>query len=128
MPRRFLLTLLISLVCAAAERRHTVFIGRMGGFEAQVKKAFSEKEIDLEIIEEDAHPDLRVLLGKSFTSVWAEIQYRKQTGRREESELQAIDVKTGKEIASHRFHMGDEVSRRRAASAFADLLKRKLPR
>lgn len=128
--RRFLLALVLSAVaCMAESHRKTLFIDKMGGFEAYLKKALTDREMNVEVIEEEAHPDLKVLLGKTFKSVYAELLYQKNTGRREESELKAIDVKTGKEIASYRFRMADdEASKQRAANSFVDALQKNMPR
>jgi hypothetical protein len=125
-----LFTLLLALALAAFASggpKKTVFVDKMGGFEEVVSEALQSAEAPLEIIEESAHPDLKILLGKAFTSVHAEILYQKQTGRKDESILKAIDVKSGKEITSYRFHMeSDRASNLKAARTFADLLRQKL--
>ncbi|MBE0656296.1 MAG: hypothetical protein IH602_01325 [Bryobacteraceae bacterium] len=125
-----LFALLVSLCVAAlasAPPKKTVFVDKMNGFEEVVAEALQSAEAPLEIIEEAAHPDLKILLGKAFTSVHAEILYQKQTGRRDESILKAVDVKTGKEIVSYRFHMeADRAANLKAARTFAELLRSKL--
>lgn len=121
------LALLCATALASGGPKKTVFLDKMNGFEEIVAEALQSAEAPLEIIEEAAHPDLKILLGKAFTSVHAEILYQKQTGRRDESLLKAIDVKTGKEIVSYRFHMEtDRASNLKAARAFAGLLRLKL--
>ncbi len=130
LPTLLLRIAIVSLLSAAivgAEERKTLFIDRMGGFEKYVEEAIRETEARVEFIEEREHPDLKVLLGKQFNSVAAEIRYTKQTGRKGESILKAVDVKTGKEIASYSFVPNeDEGSKRRAAHAFAKILHDKL--
>jgi hypothetical protein len=125
-----LFALLVSLCVAAlasAPPKKTVFVDKMNGFEEIVAEALHSAEAPLEVIEEAAHPDLKILLGKAFTSVHAQVLYQKQTGRRDESILKAVDVKTGKEIVSYRFHMeADRTANMKAARAFADLLRAKL--
>lgn len=125
-----LFALLVSLCVAAlasAPPKKTVFLDKMNGFEEIVAEALQSSEAPLEVIEEAAHPDLKILLGKAFTSVHAEVLYQKQTGRRDESILKAVDVKTGKEIVSYRFHMeADRPAKLKAARTFADLLRAKL--
>lgn len=125
-----LFALLVSLCVAAlasAPPKKTVFVDKMGGFEEVVAEALQSTEAPLEIIEEVAHPDLKILLGKAFTSVHAEILYQKQTGRRDESILKAVDVKTGKEIVSYRFRMeSDRAAQLKSARIFAGMLRAKL--
>lgn len=112
---------------ASAGPKKTVFLDKMGGFEEIVAEALHSAEAPIEVIHEEAHPDLKILLGKAFTSVHAEILYLKQTGRRDESILKAIDIKTGKEIASYRFHMeSDREAKLKSARIFADLLRKNL--
>ena len=127
---RFRSTTLVFLVLAgslfAADARKTLFIDKMGGLETFVEKALAEKEVKVEVIEEAMHPDLKVQLGKTFTSVYAEILYQKQTGRKEESTLKAIDVKTGKALVEHSFHLSDDASKKRAAETFVEALKKKM--
>ncbi len=122
------LTLAFALsVFASAGPKKTVFLDKMGGFEEIVAEALHSAEAPLEVIHEDAHPDLKILLGKAFTSVHAEVIYLKQTGRRDESILKAVDVKTGKEIASYRFHMeSDREAKLKSARIFAGLLRKSL--
>lgn len=126
--RLFAISIALSAVAlASGGPRKTVFVDKMNGFEKIVAEALLSAEAPLEIIEESAHPDLKVLLGKSFTSVHAQVLYQKQTGRRDESVLRAVDIKTGKEIVTYRFHMeNDRASQLKSARIFADLLRAKL--
>ncbi len=118
---------LMLIAFAAAADRKTIFLGRMNGFERFVEDAIRQQELNIEFITEEEHPDLRILLGKQFTSVAAEIVYQRQTGRKGESILRAIDVKTGKTLVTFRFVMQEEDSaRKRAAQSFAVLLRDKL--
>lgn len=125
--RFFTLCLALSVAALAAGPKKTVFVDKMGGFEEVVAEALHSAEAPLEVIEETAHPDLKILLGKSFTSVHAQVLYQKQTGRRDESILKAVDIKTGKEIVAYRFHMeSDRAAQLKSARIFADLLRAKL--
>ncbi|MCC7155411.1 MAG: hypothetical protein IT161_12615 [Bryobacterales bacterium] len=94
--------------------------------ERWIEIAIAEKEVKVEVLEEEMHPDLKVLLGKKFTSVYAEILYQKQTGRKEESVLKAVEPKTGKTIVEYSFHMSGDNSKKQAAEAFVEALKKKL--
>lgn len=115
------------MAIAAAADRKTIFLDRMNGFERYVEEAIRLQELNVEFIAEEHHPDLKILLGKQFTSVAAEIIYQRQTGRKGESILRAVDVKTGKPMVTFRFVMQeDDASRKRAALSFARLLHDKL--
>jgi len=127
-PTTFILTIgiLFGGLLQAAERK-TVFLDRMGGLESYIEKAAAEQELNVEFIEEAMHPDLKVLLGKKFTSVYAEILYKKNTGRAEDTTLQVIDVKTKQPLVSHDFRMAtDEAGKQRIASDLVKKLKVKL--
>jgi hypothetical protein len=122
-----LLALLCAIAFAATGPKKTVFLNKMDGFEEIVAEALRSAEVPLEVIEEAAHPDLKILLGKAFTSVHAEVLYQKNTGRRDDSILKALDVKTGKEIVSYRFRMdSDRTENLKAARTFANLLRAEL--
>jgi hypothetical protein len=125
--RSALLALLtLGLTLSAADRK-TIFIDRMDGLEQYVEEAIRTSEARVEFIEEREHPDLKVLLGKQFTSVYAEILYEKQTGRKGGYVLRAVDVKTGKEIASETFTaQTTDAGKRQVAGRFASKLKAKL--
>lgn len=121
-----LLLLTFGLSLMAAERK-TIYVDRMGGLEQYVEEAIRKTEASVEFIEEREHPDLKVLLGKQFNSVSTEILYQKQTGRTGGMVLKAVDVKTGKELVSQLIETsGNEESKRRAATSFAEKLKGKL--
>lgn len=129
MTRRLIVlccTLFATSLLASDTHRKTIFIDRMGGLERWIEIAIAEKEVKVEVLEEEMHPDLKVLLGKKFTSVYAEILYQKQTGRKEESVLKAVEPKTGKTIVEYSFHMSGDNSKKQAAEAFVEALKKKL--
>ncbi len=110
-----------------AGERKSIFLDNMGGFEAYIEKAAVEQELNAEFIEEVMHPDLRVLLGKKFTSVAAEVHYKKATGRSEDSVFEVVDVKTGKVLYRYDFRMaGDDGGKKRIATDFVRGLKDKL--
>lgn len=114
-----LFTVLAMGACGSPIDRKTIFLDKMGGFETYIEKAAAKQELKIEIIEEAEHPDLKVMLGKKFTSVYAEVLYKKQTGRTEDSRLSVVDVKTKKELLTHDFRMGsDDESKQRAADEF----------
>ena len=118
--------ILVAGLIAAADRK-TVFLDRMGGLETYIEKAAEQQELNVEFIEEAMHPDLKVLLGNKFTSVSAEILYKKNTGRAEDTTLQVIDMKTRKPLVTHDFRMAtDDAGKRRIATDLVKKLKGKL--
>ena len=121
------LLLLCAALPLAASDRKTIFLDRMGGLEAYIEKAAAEAELPLEFLEEAEHPDLKVLLGNKFSSVHAEVLYRKNTGRTENTTLEVIDTKTRKTLLTYDFRwQSDEGGRKRVAREFVSRLKSKL--
>ncbi|MCL4797319.1 MAG: hypothetical protein KJZ84_22325 [Bryobacteraceae bacterium] len=120
--------LLLLAVCGAqAVDRKSVFLDKMDGFETHIQEAARQAELKIEFIEEAEHPDLKVLLGKRFKSVQAEVMYKKNTGRNEDTTFRVVDVKTGKELLIFNFRMSnDENARRRIAQDFVRQLSGKL--
>jgi hypothetical protein len=99
--------------------RKTVYIDKLNGLEDFIDKDVKQMELPLELIKESEHPDLKVLLGKKFTSVHAEVLYRKNTGRTEDSKLELVDIKTGKVLASYSFKWSnDEATKKEIAHTF----------
>lgn len=116
--------LLVSTVAANPLDRKSIFLDKMDGFEAFIEKAAAQQDLRLELLEEAEHPDLKVLLGKKFTSVHAEVIYKKQTGRNENSRLTVVDAKSQKSILTHDFNMGgSDESKQKAADQFVQKLK-----
>lgn len=107
--------------------RKTVFLDKMDGFEVYIQDAVRQAELKLEFIEEAEHPDLKVMLGKRFKSVAAEVMYKKNTGRNDDATFRVVDVKTGKEVMVFNFRMAtDEPTRKRVARQFVEQLNEKL--
>jgi hypothetical protein len=107
--------------------RKSVFLDKMDGFEVYIQEAVRQAELKLEFIEEAEHPDLKVLLGNRFKSVQAEVMYKKNTGRNEDSTFRVVDVKTGKDVLVFNFRMAtDEATRKRIARQFVEQLNQKL--
>lgn len=107
--------------------RKTIFLDKMDGFETYIQEAIHQAELKIECIEEAEHPDLKVLLGKRFKSVQAEVMYKKNTGRNDDSTFRVVDVKTGKEVMVFNFRMaGDDATRKRIARQFVEQLNEKL--
>jgi hypothetical protein len=120
------LALLLPLLFAAGPRK-TIYLDKMGGFEDYIRRALEEKEVNVEVLTEEEHPDLKAIIGKRFKSVYAEALFKKQTGRSEDTEITLIDVKTGKKILVYPFRMGsDDSSKRSAASGFVNELRKKI--
>jgi hypothetical protein len=73
----------------------------MGGFEAYIEQAIKDNELNIEVLTEEEHPDLKALIGNRFKSLYAEALFRKHTGRDEDTEITLVDVKTGNKILVH---------------------------
>jgi hypothetical protein len=125
---RLLTCLLMVAVCAAlGVDRKSVFLDKMDGFEMYIHEAARQAELKIEFIEEAEHPDLKVMLGNRFKSVQAEVMYKKNTGRNEDSTFRVVDIKTGKEVLVFNFRMAnDENARKRIARDFVRQLNEKL--
>lgn len=122
-PRALLVCLSLLLPLAAIGRK-TIFLDRMAGLEPYVEKAALEAELPLEFLEEAEHPDLKVLLGNKFSSVHAEVLYRKNTGRTDNTTLEVIDMKTRKSLLVFSFRWpAEEDGRKRVARDFVSRLK-----
>lgn len=121
--RALLCLSLISGLSLMAVDRKSVFLDKMDGFENFIQEAARQAELKIEFIEEAEHPDLKVLLGNRFKSVQAEVMYKKNTGRSEDSTFRVVDVKTGKEVLVFNFRMAnDDAARKRIAREFVGKL------
>jgi hypothetical protein len=122
-PRTLVLCLALLLPLAAVGRK-TIFLDRMAGLEPYVEKAALDAELPLEFLEEAEHPDLKVLLGNKFSSVHAEVLYRKNTGRTDNTTLEVIDMKTRESLLVFSFRWpAEEEGRKRVARDFVSRLK-----
>ncbi len=124
--KKILLSLVFSLA-AFAQEKLTVYVDKMDGLEPVVEKALKDAELPFTFIEELEKPDLKVQLAKMHSGAYAEILYKKVTGRNEDHRLEMVDVKTGKTIASYQFRLdaSPEV-RAKIAADFAARVKAKV--
>lgn len=124
--KKILLSLVFSLA-AFAQEKLTVYVDKMDGLEPAVEKALKDAELPFTFIEELEKPDLKVQLAKMHSGAYAEILYKKVTGRNEDHRLEMVDVKTGKTIASYQFRLdaSPEV-RAKIAADFAARVKAKV--
>lgn len=121
----FAFVLLAAFLTGAETKK--VYVDKMGGLERYLVNAIKDREAPLECVLEEEEPDLKVQLKRRDTAFYAEIVYQKQTGRKEDSILKAINPKTGSILAQYRFRLGeDDISKKRAAEAFVEILKSKL--
>lgn len=123
-------TLLLTFTLSAAlfaQEKLIVYVDKMDGMESNVEKALTDAELPFQFIEELKQPDLKVTLAKMHSGAYAEILYKKSTGRNEDHRLELVDVKTGKTIASHGFKLdtADE-AKSRIATAFAAEVRKNL--
>lgn len=124
--KKILLSLVFSLA-AFAQEKLTVYVDKMDGLEPAVEKALKDAELPFTFIEELEKPDLKVQLARMHSGAYAEILYKKVTGRNEDHRLEMVDVKTGKTIASYQFRLdaSPEV-RAKIAADFAARVKAKV--
>ena len=121
--RLLIATLALSLAAFAQERK-TIYVDRMEGLEPFVESALQAAELPFDFIEEQKQPDLKAQLAKMHSD-YGEILYKHKFGRNETHRLELRDLTTKKVIASHSFPLGaDDDSKRRAAAAFADKVKK----
>lgn len=121
------LALFCLLLPLAASERKTVFLDRMAGLEPYIREAAAEADLPVEFLAEDEHPDLKVLLGNKFSSVHAEVLYRRSTGRTENTTLEVIDMKTRKTLLTYDFQWStDERAKKRISKEFVNRLNGKL--
>jgi hypothetical protein len=122
-----LLSTLFIAVALFAQQKLTVYVDKMDGLEASVEKALKDAELPFEFIEEAQNPGLKVQLEKMHSGAYAEILYKKNTGRTEDHRLEMVDVKTGKTIASHAFKLDlSEPAKARIAADFASRVRAKI--
>jgi RecB family exonuclease len=124
--KKILLALVFSMA-AFAQEKLTVYVDKMDGLEPAVEKALKDAELPFTFIEELDKPDLKVQLAKMHSGAYAEILYKKVTGRNEDHRLEMVDVKTGKAIASYQFRLDPSPEvRARIAADFAARVKAKV--
>src|SRR3954463_7160070 len=53
--------------------RKAVFLDKMDGFEVYIERAIEKAELEskIDMVEESEHPELKAMLGKRFSSVYA---------------------------------------------------------
>jgi hypothetical protein len=123
--------ILLAPCCGAAfgADRKSLFLDKMDGFERYIERAIDNRELRsrIDIVEEAEHPELKAMLGKRFSSVYAETLYRKTTGRSEDTRLTLVDIATKKTLLVHDFKMGSsDQSKQRSADEFVEKLEKLL--
>jgi hypothetical protein len=110
-----------------AQEKLVVYVDKMNGLESSVEKALADAELPFQFIEELKQPELKVKLAKLHSGAYAEILYKKSTGRNEDHRLEMVDVKTGKTIASHGFKLDTaDQAKSRIAADFANEVRKSL--
>jgi hypothetical protein len=122
-----ILILVILVSCGFSQQKLTVYVDKMDGLESSVEKALQDAELPFEFIEELKQPDLKATLTKTHAGAYAEILYKKSTGRNEDHRLELVDVKTGKTIATHTFKLDTtDAAKARIAADFAAKVRDKM--
>jgi hypothetical protein len=130
--RRFSVCLGALILCSTmfGIDRKAVFLDKMDGFEVYIERAIEKAELEskIDLVEESEHPELKAMLGKRFSSVYAEALYRKNTGRAsEDTTLTLVDVANQKTLLTHNFKMGgSESSKQQSADEFVSKLRKLL--
>jgi hypothetical protein len=120
---------LFLILCAAtfAQQKLVVYVDKMDGLESSIEKALQDAEMPFEFIEEGKQPELKVKLAKQHAGAYAEILYKKSTGRNEDHRLELIEVKSGKTLAWYGFKLDQsEAGKARIAREFAASVKSKV--
>lgn len=119
--------LLAACPAAAIEKRKTVYLDRMTGFERHVRAAIREAMLNVSIIDESIQPEYRMFLDPKFRSVHAEIMYRKASGRSENAVLELYDVRGQRVLVRYSFKLTeDESEQREAAREFVSQMRKRL--
>ena len=124
---KIILSIILLTSTLLSQEKLTVYVDKMDGLESSVEKALQDAELPFKFIEELKQPDLKAKLSKTHSGAYAEILYKKSTGRNEDHRLELIDVKTGKTIASHAFKLDtSDAGKSRIAADFATQVRTKL--
>ena len=121
----------LALFCQSAalahDRRMTVSLERLWGFERHVHAAAREVRFPVPLLGPGTDADYRVYLSPLFRNELQRTMYRKYTGRTEDSILELYDPRGGTTRVFHTFPMSrDEPAKRREAREFLNKIKRHL--
>ncbi len=119
--------LLAACPAAAIEKRKTVYLDRMTGFERHVRAAIQETMLNVGILDESIQPDFRMFLDPRFRSPHAQFLHRKVTGRAENAVLELYDTRSKQALVRYSFQLtDDEVDQREAARGFIEHIRKRL--
>jgi hypothetical protein len=111
----------------AHDRRMTVSLERLWGFERHVHAAAQEVRFPVPLLGPGTGADYRVYLSPLFRNELQQKMYRKSTGRMEDSILELYDHRGNKFPVTHLFQMQPcQFSRQREAREFLNKIKRHL--
>lgn len=121
------LALSCQLSVLAHDKRVTVSLERLWGFERYVLDAAAEMRFPVPLLGPGAQGDYEVYLTPLFRSALHQKMYRKSTGRMEDSVLELYDPRTGQTRVRHTFQLRRDAGvSRREAREFLDRTKRSL--
>ncbi len=119
--------LLAACPAAAIEKRKTVYLDRMTGFERHVRAAMRETPLNIGILNESIQPDFRMFLDPRFNSSHAQSLHRKVTGRAENAVIELYDTRSKQALVRYSFQLtDDEVGQRTAAREFVERIRKRL--
>lgn len=111
----------------AHDRRMTVSLERLWGFERHVHAAAREVQFPVPLLGPGTGADYRIYLSPLFSNELQRKMYRKSTGRMEDSILELYDPRGRKSPVVHIFHMQpDKFTRQRESREFLNKIKRHL--
>jgi len=121
----------LALFCQSAalahDRRLTVSLERLWGFERHVYAAATEVRFPVPLLGPGTGADYRVYLSPLFRNELQQKAYRKSTGRMEDSVLELYDPQNKRVRVTHIFQMNpDTFTKRREAREFLNKTKRLL--
>ena len=111
----------------AHDRRMTVSLERLWGFERHVHAAAKEVRFPVPLLGPGTGADYRVYLSPLFENELQQKMYRKSTGRMEDSILELYDPRGRRSPVTHTFQMQPgKFTREREAREFLNKIKRHL--
>ena len=121
----------LALFCQPAihahDRRMTVSLERLWGFERPAKAVAKEMRFAVPLLGPGTDGDYSVYLSPMFRNSLQQKAYRKSTGRMEDSVLELWDRRGKRTRVRHNFQMRqDDAGRRREAREFLKKIKRHL--
>lgn len=109
------------------DRRHTIYVDRMSGFELLIEDALEQQEVWAKIIDLPLGMTLRISMSPRHQHRSTFVLFYSATGQRDDTTLELWDVRTKKTIASYHFMMPTDVgSQKRLVAEFVKQVRASL--